>query len=352
MQIKFDEYLDLFKQLIRHPSVVGAEQSLFRIIQNELKEIGIATSQFEGLLVAEGSQPDSHYLSAHIDRHGLICTGPEEFQYASLVIRHRDTSNGKPIPEKAIRTISNRFKNRPMLAYEPWTGNYLGSGQVSDSEYNREQNNIIFQVNGLEHVPAGTPVAYQDKLSTNNGYLTGQIDNIITVAAMIHLYRIGYQGIAFFTAMEEAGKSWQFLMEWFQHRNKRTHRLVVLDTTPFPERADADAQDIVLRHRDLHDHYNEETVRTLKSTCEKLDKSYVFKDEWVDEQNRNRKAENKQLISIGSTELGKLISESKGRIQGATLQIPTIGYHTPDETASVKSTRAFLEVLTQFSLNN
>ena len=85
MQHDLYEFLDILKILIRHPSVVSAEHSFFRVLQRELEEIGVKATWYEGSLVAQGNKPDSRYLSAHIDRHGLICTGPNEFQYAAFI---------------------------------------------------------------------------------------------------------------------------------------------------------------------------------------------------------------------------------------------------------------------------
>ena len=67
----------LLAQLVRNPSVVGAEHSFFRVLQRELEERGAKVTWYEGLLVAQGRRPTSLMLSAHIDRHGLICTGPK-----------------------------------------------------------------------------------------------------------------------------------------------------------------------------------------------------------------------------------------------------------------------------------
>ena len=43
--------------------------------------------------------------------------------------------------------------------------------------------------------------------------------------------------------------------------------------------------------------------------------------------------------------------ESKGSIQGATLQIPTTGYHTVEETASIKSVKAILLILSSIYID-
>ena len=83
------EFIDLLKELIRQPSVVGAEHSFFRVLQRELEERGAHVTWYEGLLVAQGNKPFSAMFSAHIDRHGLICTGPNEFQFAAFIAANR-----------------------------------------------------------------------------------------------------------------------------------------------------------------------------------------------------------------------------------------------------------------------
>jgi putative aminopeptidase FrvX len=50
-------------------------------------------------------------------------------------------------------------------------------------------------------------------------------------------------------------------------------------------------------------------------------------------------------LSLGRTELGRLIAATDGQITGTTLQIPTTGYHTTSETASLRSVAAVLRLL-------
>jgi len=83
------DFIDLLKSLIRQPSVVGSEHSFFRVLQRELEERGAKVTWYEGLLVAQGAKPFSTMFSAHIDRHGLVCTGPKEFQYAAFISANR-----------------------------------------------------------------------------------------------------------------------------------------------------------------------------------------------------------------------------------------------------------------------
>ena len=50
-------------------------------------------------------------------------------------------------------------------------------------------------------------------------------------------------------------------------------------------------------------------------------------------------------MSIGSTEMGRIIVGSKGLVGGTTLQVPTSGYHTLSETAPTEAVSAFINVL-------
>ena len=54
---------------------------------------------------------------------------------------------------------------------------------------------------------------------------------------------------------------------------------------------------------------------------------------------------NGHRVSLGTTELGRLIHASKGEIQGTTLQIPTIGYHTVHETTTKRAVESMITIL-------
>ena len=81
-----NEYVHLFGLLIREVSVVGSEAPFYRVIRRELEELPSRVRQYKGLLVAEGEDPESVCFSTHVDRNGLLCTGPNEFQSGSFEI--------------------------------------------------------------------------------------------------------------------------------------------------------------------------------------------------------------------------------------------------------------------------
>ena len=338
-------FLDILKQLIRTPSVVGSEHSFFLSLKRELEEIGIKATLHEGLLVAEGNEPETGMISAHIDRHGLVCTGPNEFQYAAYITQNRGDLTGESVSEKTYQDIIGRFMHQRVQAYEPWSGAYLGLGTIDNAFMCERRSNLLFNVSGLEHLHAGTPVAYVDTLTYEDGYLSAQLDNVLSVAIILFLYERGYQGRAFFTAQEEVGKSWRFLLEWFRGHDLTTDSLLVLDTSPYPSRESADAQHIVLRDKDSNANFVSPLNKQIESICNQLSVKYGYKDNFIEELNKEFLAQGKPPYTLGSTEMGRLAKESDGSIQGTTFQLPTTGYHTTAETVSLDALEKALNVL-------
>lgn len=340
-----DAFLNLLSNLMRSPSVVGAEHSFFRILQRELEERGANVSWYEGVLVAQGNQPNSIMFSAHIDRHGLMCTGPNEFQYAAFVAGARSDLLQNSVTLKFMETIVNRFSGEQVYAYEPWSGVYRGRSKIIKTRICEHRNNLIFELDNFDHVVAGTPVAFVDNLKITDDALVGQLDNILTVASLIYLFEQGFQGTAFFTAQEEAGNSWRYLLEWFRRFGSSTNQLIVVDTSPFPDLEAAKKQHLVLRHKDANSDFNANLTAGLGRLCDDHALTYVYKDEYIEQLNQTLVAMNKEPYSMGMTEMGRIIKASKGLVDGTTLQIPTSGYHTMSESAPIQSVIAFLNTL-------
>lgn len=344
-----DDFIDLLKLLIRQPSVVGAEHSFFRVLQRELEERGAKVTWYEGLLVAQGCDPLSTMFSAHIDRHGLVCTGPNEFQYAAFVSANRTDLLNNSVSEELMTKVTERYNHQEVFAYEPWSGVYRGKGIIKSSYVCEFRNNLIFEIEGLEGVVAGTPIAFKDQLTIANGRLEGQLDNVISAAALVHLFDHGFKGTAFFTAQEEAGKSWRYLLEWFRRFGGSTNRLFVIDTSPFPNLEAANEQLLILREKDANATFNEESTQHLEALCKSNGIGYLFKNRYVESINHKRAEQGLPPSTFGSTELGRIIAASNGLVDGTTIQVPTIGYHTMNESVSLKSVDAFLHTLKMIS---
>ncbi|WP_304543449.1 peptidase M42 [Sulfurimonas microaerophilic] len=338
------EFFDILKHLIREPSVVGHEHSFFRILRRELEEVGIKVESFHGVLVAQGTRPDDFYLSAHIDRHGLLCTGPNEFEYAAFITANQGENMLESVSSYMVSQIENRFQGQRVQAHLPYVGTYIGQGTITNSYICPRRKNLIFEVDGLAYLEPGTPIAFLDRLVIDNDLISCQLDNVVSAALIIYMYRKGFQGTALFSAQEECGRSWRFTLSWFQRQQISTQRLVVLDTSPYTTREDADAQQITLRHKDANGEFSKEMTNELVERCKTLGLTYSFKDEYIEEQNKVRE----QPYPLGRTELGRIAAATNGEINGTTLQIPTTDYHTANETASISAIKGMLQLLMSY----
>jgi putative aminopeptidase FrvX len=186
---------------------------------------------------------------------------------------------------------------------------------------------------------------FLDRLRLTETHISAQLDNVLSVALLIHAYRKGYQGTALFSTGEEAGRSWRHLLAWFQRKELTTERLLVFDTSPYDTSEDAEKQDIVLRWRDANGLFNRQLVGEVLNACKHLKIKRSFKDELLMARNEAREAEGQKPLSLGRTELGNLINNTEGQINGATVQFPTTGYHTASETCALSSVRAMLRLL-------
>lgn len=339
------EFLEILQGLVREPAVVGTEDSFFRVLRRELEEVDVKIERYLGVLVARGREPESIVLSAHIDRHGLLCTGPNEFQYAAFIAGNQGELTGDSVSEQMMASIANRFTGQRVQAHLPYTGTYLGQGTISASGLCEAGRNLLFEIEGLEFLQPGTPVSFLDRLRVGETHLSAQLDNVLSVALIIYLFRKGFTGTALFTAQEEAGKSWRYALSWLLREGLETKRLLVLDTSPYPTTEAADAQQLVLREKDATAAFDPAFTREIEERCLDLGILTAYKDRWIETENLSRA----KPMSLGRTELGRLIAASEGRFSGTTLQIPTTGYHTVDETASLASVRAAIQLLLSYT---
>lgn len=340
-----NHFLNLLRALVREPCVVGVEDAFFRVLRRELEEFPVKVSRYFGLLVAEGDDPTSMYVSAHVDRHGLLCTGPNEFQYAAFIAGNRGELNGDSISEQFMELVAGRFRDQRVQAHSPFAGSYLGSGTITDSYVCPRRKNLIFEIEGLEFLQPGTPVSFRDRLQLQAGRISAQLDNVVSVAMLIEMIRLGFRGTALFTAGEESGRSWRYAAEWFQRHDVQTNRLIVLDTSPFPTTDDLLLQDVVLRNRDANSAFDVVLTEHIRETCRDQTIRYRFKDEYIEAINETRE----KKLSLGRTELGRLIAATGGAVTGTTVQLPTSSYHTATETAYLHSVYAMLRLLMQLA---
>lgn len=318
---KTDEYLKV-------PSVVGHEKPFLDHLRQEYEALGYAVIRADNIVAVSGNDPDSVYLSAHVDRHGILSIGNGDYRYAAHAVKNykydEDTNSTNM---SLLQNICTQFEAEKIYAYGRWSGDVIASGGVEECHFCTMRSNLIFNIEDMDDMPEGIPVAYAHDCVEKGDYIAGQLDNALSVAVISGLFEAGFQGTAIFTAEEEIGKSWKHLAGFMQSHDIETDRLIVLDTSPYDTSDYADAGKIVLRNRDSLGVFNASMVNGLKKTCEALNLAFDVKDETLT-------ALGKKENQLGRTELGRLIHEHKNRWSGATVQIPTFNYHTNNESTT------------------
>jgi len=118
----------------------------------------------------------------------------------------------------------------------------------------------------------------------------------------------------------------------------------VLDTSPYPSPEAAAEQELVLRRKDATAEFHAGFTSEIESIATRLGIQTSYKDAWIEESNLSRS----RAQSLGRTELGRLVAATGGAITGTTLQFPTTGYHTANETVSLASIEAMLKLLESY----
>lgn len=323
------------------PSVVGHEKTFSQYLEEDFNNLGLTVQQHEGVLEITGANPSSAIISAHIDRHGLISIGNGQYAYAAQHVRRQKYNEDSNPTKKTLEAIADRFEDERVFAYNPETGNRLGEGVIKPCEDCMNDGDSLFTVEGMEAMPKNTPVAYARSAKSNGKLLRGQIDNVVSLGVIYVLFQNGFQGTAFLTSEEEIGKSWVHLQNCLEKKKIESQDLIIIDTSPYRETDQVNNNMVVLRNRDKSGIFNEDLVSTIKKRCAYLSIPFQMKDEYFLEKGLG-------IPDLGSTELGRIVENTNGKWSGATVQIPTIEYHTSYETTTrgcIESYYALLQSL-------
>ncbi len=309
------------------PSVVGYEQFFMRHLYDDFHSAGYTVEKHPHALVVSGNDPLSAIICAHIDRHGLVSTDNHKFTYAAQAIKEEKYKEFNQTTQTQVDAIAERFEGESMVAYDPQAGILLGHGTIKNCHLCKTTGNALFEIDGLDHLEPGTPVAYERTASFEQDYLKGQIDNALCVAIVRALFNEGFQGTAMLTCEEEIGKSWVHIAAYLEEKNIETRELLVLDTSPFSDAEPIKEGRVIFRDRDFSEIFEIPLTTKLRKRCAALGytsyRKYKYLITLV-----------KETHQLGSTELGRLIQQKKNRWSGTTIQIPTLMYHTSRETTS------------------
>lgn len=336
MSIPIREIIEKTTEYLTIPSIVGFEKGFMHFLKMEFKRMGLKTELYDGVLAVHGKKKYSNIVCAHVDRHGLISLGNNEFAYAAQYIREIKYGEPNRSSRKELLAILNRFEGEHVYAYDPDTHEKLGEGLITDCTPSAETGNSVFTVEGLDGIELGMPVAYARPAELfEERYFKGQIDNALSVAIVHTLFKNGFEGTALLSCEEEIGKSWVHIADYLKLFEIETKELLVLDTSPFSFKDPIRTGRVIFRNRDKSEIFNADLVERLRNRATSLGLMYQIKDEYL-------RSIGKGIDDLGSTELGRLIQNEtdhngEGRWNGATIQIPTMMYHTSYETTSVQA---------------
>ena len=327
------------------PSVVGYEDIFLQHLYEDFKALNLTVTRYPGLIEVSGQTPLSAIVCAHIDRHGLVSIGNDEYAYAAQYVREIKYGEEHQSSRKELLGIAERFEGERLYAYCHESGIKHGEGKIKPSRKALENGDSIFFVDGFEDTNPGTPLAYARMAEAENGLLKGQIDNTVSIGIVHALFKHGYQGTALLTTEEEIGKSWVHISNHLEEQKIETQELLVIDTSPYISEAPLDNGSVILRTRDRFSEFNKSLTIKIEERCQDLEIPYRIKD--VIMLNNG-----KEIDDLGSTELGRLIREKDRVWSGTTVQVPTNMYHTSSETTSYLAIENYHKILKDILIDN
>lgn len=333
---KTEEYLSV-------PSVVRFEHPFIDHLSDDFNTSGYEVEKQDRLLVVHKKGIRSpKVVTAHIDRHGIVVNDDGNFEYAAFnAKRHYADENDSS--ETIFKNSGERFKGEGVYAYDA-KGRILGEGIVKDFSYDFGRKDLFFEIEGLEGLPVGVAVAYKSPLAREGGNVSSQIDNAVSVAVAYQLVKDGFDGTLIFPTEEEIGRSWQHIANYLSSQGIASQEIITLDTTPYDDSRAIDEGLVVLRNKDENGVFNPDLVARLRDACDTQGMRYEMKDAVIEAQNAQL-PEGAKPKPLGKTELGRIVQHTASRLNGATVQLPTTGYHTNHETTSELALGNFYEAL-------
>lgn len=333
-----DKIIEKTIEYLSIPSVVGHEAQFVEHLIKDFDSLGYKTEKHPGLLAVHGTEPHSIIVSAHIDRHGLISIGGGEYAYAAQYIKEIKYGLENRSSMQALESISKRFEGETVFAYHHDTYEVLGEGIINTNIEFMENGDSIFHIHEMPEIEQGIPIAYKRAAYNDGQYFKGQIDNAISIGSIYMLCENHFKGTILLSTEEEIGMSWRHIAAFLDDNKIKCDELIIIDTSPYNDFDIIDKGKVVLRTRDKSAEFNLSLVKKIEERCKTLQIPYEVKDQAL-------LSEGKSVDQLGSTELGKLVSSTSVKWSGASIQIPTVMYHTSYETTSRACIKNYYDLL-------
>lgn len=332
------EYLSL-------PAVVGHETPFLDHLARDYSWAGCKTERQGGMVAIDLGKPGPVFIS-HTDRHGAVIVDDGTVVYAAFANENTKYPSGLEHDTAFIEALNTHVSGEEVYAYNSQTGGRLAYGDVKGAHLDAQGRPVLNLAEPLDLKP-GTPLAFSRTLDrTQSGYLAGQLDNAVCLAALRVAVRHGLGGRILLTSAELAGKSADAALSWMRTTGLApTNDLIVCDTSAFEDGAAALAGAVILRRRDAYASFHTEQVARLEAAASQVGAPMIFKDSFIERENDTRTRRGLPKKSMGLTELGAITAASKGAYSGATLQLPIFNASGASECTTPRALTAFVKTV-------
>lgn len=365
--------LEIADEFLTIPSTVGNEKPFLEHMNKLAKKKGYNTIIRNNYLTIKPKDKNCDKLfSIHIDRQGLITNDENKIEYGANLMkkkcnlsfrREEQEEYEKELKEKLNQYLKNfkvylddiflRFKSESdsinffrqdgpndaekialryvkenVISYDEVSGKKLNRFKVMRYDLDWKNHSIYFT---LDNTPSKNEKKFmlESSISIFENKFSGQIDNVISAATIFYMIESAtLEQEAIFTCGEEFGNSHHSIIDYYKEFDIKNKNLIILDTSPYADFIDKDEGFLVLRYGDERNGFDQELTNEIKKKLEIENIAFEFKPSFM-----------------GRTELGKVSKETKGLINGTTLQIPTTNYHTTYETATLASLRNYFKII-------
>lgn len=316
--------LKICDDFLKIPSVISFETPFLEYLDKKISKLGYKTVlKQEYLVVKPKTDVRTKYLfSAHIDRQGVVRNDKGDLEYAAFYFKKKNKSDFKREDIDFFEKVAVRHVNDYLYSYDKKKSKILRY----DLDYKKKLVNFDIEKNFN-----GEVFGFESKIGIKEDLFFAQIDNVISAAVLYYVLKnYDFNQEIIFTTKEEIGRSYLNVLDYLKNRKSKID-IITLDTSPYENFNNKDDGFLTLREGDENGKFNLNLVMSIKKFLEDESIPIHFKP-----------------YDLGSTELGRISTESKGKFNGASIQLPTMNYHTTYESAMISSLENYLKILKYF----
>lgn len=373
--IDINRIVSITNEFLKVPSSIAYEKPFLDYLQKRAENLGyniFRKDDFYLVIKPKNKETTSSKLfSVHIDRHSVIKNEKGDLEHLAFNLKKRlgliflrdevknpeenlftELKNNnvefdlkgefvlfkreglKPVKLKRdgldtyYETVALRYTKEDCFSYDDITGEILNEFKLIRNIINVEEDGVYFKTD-RSLTENDNIFMMKSQIYEEEKFLSGQIDNVISAACLFYLMEKGeFNEEIIFTTQEEIGKSYECVLDYVNLDENFHKKIIVLDTSPYSNLEKQPPGFLTLRNGDENGEFDQDLVLEIKNLLDENKLNYDFKSSF-----------------FGRTELGRVSSESGGKVNGITLQLPSMNYHTIFETCSKKSLENYVFVI-------